>query len=312
MLFKTFKRNKRRLINVVMKYRFGRFKPEILSKLLPSEQSNACISEMIEAKTPFFAGRMGSGECDICWNFARARFLSTTHNRMKYQSASRDQGISNVGDPYLDRFASIYIASIPHVDLIALWEMRGVYALLHKFGAPTLRHTDLASLEPWTAYASGGRPWTSQLAGKKVLVVHPFARSIRTQYERRDAVKSIGTLLPSFELSTLVPPVTFAGQDNGKTWVSNLQTLMNGVAKETFDVAIIGCGAYGFPLGAFIKQMGRQAIHLGGSTQMLFGVRGKRWDEREDCASIMDETWIRPAEDERPAGADRVESGCYW
>src|SRR5258708_32922669 len=56
MLFKTFKRNKRRLINVVMKYRFGRFKPEILSKLLPSEQSNAYISEMIEAKTPFFAG----------------------------------------------------------------------------------------------------------------------------------------------------------------------------------------------------------------------------------------------------------------
>lgn len=33
-----------------------------------------------------------------------------------------------------------------------------------------------------------------------------------------------------------------------------------------FDVCIIGCGAYGLPLAAFVKRMGKQAIHLAGGT----------------------------------------------
>ena len=49
--------------------------------------------------------------------------------------------------------------------------------------------------------------------------------------------------------------------------------------KIDFDVAIIGCGAYGFPLAAKLKQAGKQAIHLAGATQLLFGIKGKRWEE---------------------------------
>ena len=46
-----------------------------------------------------------------------------------------------------------------------------------------------------------------------------------------------------------------------------------------FDVAIIGCGAYGFPLANEIKKMGKVAIHLAGATQLMFGIVGKRWEE---------------------------------
>ena len=41
-----------------------------------------------------------------------------------------------------------------------------------------------------------------------------------------------------------------------------------------YDIALIGCGAYGFPLAAHAKRMGKQAIHMGGSLQLLFGIRG--------------------------------------
>ena len=43
-----------------------------------------------------------------------------------------------------------------------------------------------------------------------------------------------------------------------------------------FDVAIIGCGAYGLPLAVEAKRMGKQAIHMGGATQVLFGIKVNR------------------------------------
>ena len=51
--------------------------------------------------------------------------------------------------------------------------------------------------------------------------------------------------------------------------------------ENRFDIAIIGCGAYGLPLAAKLKKEGRQAIHLAGVTQLMFGIKGKRWEENE-------------------------------
>jgi len=73
-----------------------------------------------------------------------------------------------------------------------------------------------------------------------------------------------------------------------------------------FDVAIIGCGAYGFPLAACAKRLGKQAIHLGGATQLLFGIKGKRWGD------IGNEHWVHPLPEEHPQGFEKVEGGCYW
>lgn len=33
---------------------------------------------------------------------------------------------------------------------------------------------------------------------------------------------------------------------------------------------------YGFPLAAHVKHKGKQAIHLGGTLQLLFGIKGNR------------------------------------
>ena len=77
---------------------------------------------------------------------------------------------------------------------------------------------------------------------------------------------------------------------------------------KVFDIAIIGCGAYGMPLAAYCKQIGKKAVHLGGATQLLFGIKGKRWDNY----SLYNDYWVRPLESETPRNAGKIESGCYW
>ena len=66
------------------------------------------------------------------------------------------------------------------------------------------------------------------------------------------------------------------------------------IDKNYFDIAIIGCGVYGFPLVAHGKRIGKKSIHLGGPTQMLFGIKGKRWLENPNFCHIINEHFVFP------------------
>ena len=82
-----------------------------------------------------------------------------------------------------------------------------------------------------------------------------------------------------------------------------------------FDIAIIGCGAYGLPLAAKIKKSGKQAIHLAGATQLLFGIKGKRWEENADFSYVrkwFNEEWVYPSDEDKLENGNCVEGGCYW
>lgn len=160
-------------------------------------------------------------------------------------------------------------------------------------------------------------PWTKYLKGKKVLVVHPFVDSIRYQYENnRCKLFDDPDVLPEFaELHTIKAVQTIADQEDSRfdTWFGALQYMKDEISKVDFDIALIGCGAYGMCLAAHVKRMGKQAVHLAGWTQMLFGVYGERWiKDQPQYAQFINESWIRPLESEKPKGAEKIEGGCYW
>jgi hypothetical protein len=171
----------------------------------------------------------------------------------------------------------------------------------------------LGDLEPFGSL----NPWTNALAGKKVLVVHPFADSIRRQFDRRDKIFPHSSLLPEFQLSIVRPPTTFPARARelmkaSRTWFSELDRLKDQVTRQDFEVAIIGAGAYGMPLAAHVKALGKCAIHLGGSTQLLFGIWGSRWDSSPKHAALRNDYWVRPGPKERPEGWQTIEAAAYW
>jgi hypothetical protein len=97
------------------------------------------------------------------------------------------------------------------------------------------------------------------------------------------------------------------------TWFDALKYMYDEAMKRDFDVVIIGCGEYGMPLAAMLKKAGKKAIHLGGVTQCLFGIKGSRWvNSPIDKKIPMNDYWIYPDESETPSGAQNVEGGCYW
>ena len=82
--------------------------------------------------------------------------------------------------------------------------------------------------------------------------------------------------------------------------------------KIDFDIAIVGCGAYGFPLAARLKKEGKQVIHFGGATQILICIKGRRWGETPRAGVKFNDAWIYPKESEIPKNSKMVENGCYW
>ena len=55
-----------------------------------------------------------------------------------------------------------------------------------------------------------------------------------------------------------------------------------------------------------------EPIDLGGALQVLFGIRGRRWEQIASIAALMNESWVRPSEQEMPVSAKLVDEGCCW
>ena len=195
------------------------------------------------------------------------------------------------------------------VDVLGLMQCPYEKYVVKKF-MPGAVFAGLTDLEPYY-YTS---PWTKYLEGKKVLVIHPFSKTITYQYTaNREKIFKDDKVLPEFSLRTIIPPQTLCGNTGGySSWSDALKALKEQVYAQSFDVAIIGCGSYGLPIGAFIKEMGKISVHLGGATQILFGVRGGRWDSMPIFQNMMNEFWVRPSEEERPPNWKKAEGGCYF
>lgn len=271
-----------------------------------NSEANARISAWLSNSRPFLVGRIGHTEGRILGEalFRRGRFSRTTKKQ-----AHQNAGIFPLTAELLSRFATIYASSVTEVDLLGFWQTSYQPRLLATH-YPQIPLAPLSALEPYLHPF----PWSSALKGRRVLVVHPFVDSITRQYTcNRTRLFPDSDVLPEFDLQVLAPPQTIAPLTAGyATWIGAFEDLLERVLRQHFDVALLGCGAYGLPLAAAIKASGRQAIHLGGAVQMLFGIRGRRWEQMPAMAAMMNEHWVRPAPAETPGSASRVEGGCYW
>lgn len=292
--------------------------------LMSTPKTNEMIGQAILTGEPFWAGRFGDTELKMVYQ----TLLYRMHPEKDGREAALKQLCTNAGFfPYDmnlgEKFVDLMLEICGHIDLLGEWR-RYMEDYIYVKYQPNTKLTQLLHLEPWNMYQyphSNIKPWSSALKGKKVLLVHPFEESIKAQYKNRrkhifERIFDAEEILPEFELITLKAVQTIAGERDNRfqTWFEALAWMTDQCRQIDFDVAIIGCGAYGFPLAAEIKRMGKVAIHLGGATQLMFGILGHRWeDEYSDfCRDVVNEYWVRPQASEKVSGANQVEGACYW
>ncbi len=196
--------------------------------------------------------------------------------------------------------------SIPQIDLLGSW-LKLEQSEHVKLSGIT-QFAFLVDIEPY--YHE--KPWSAALYGKKVLVIHPMKKSIEQQYSKRMELFKNTSVLPDFELIAL--QAKYFDDPVYDTWDKIYNYYLDSIYKIDFDVAIIGCGSWGMPVAAQIKRMGKVAIHLGGATQILFGIIGNRWETLYPgfTERFVNEHWVRPLKEETPDWAVRYDDKSYW
>lgn len=268
--------------------------------------SNIIISRILDDK-PFLLGRFGNVELEVVRIVLEEKLTDEQllqHNSVKLLSTFG--GFYPVTIEALKLFASMYHTLMPEIDVLGSWCIDELY---FKKELALSKKIMLSQIEPYLL----SNPWSFALKGKKVLVVNPLVDTIKTQYLHRELLFKDPRVLPEFELS-LFKPVYELNNDNHeyKSWFEAFEKMRNEILQIDFDIAILGCGAFGLPLASAIKKAGKKAVVMGGATQVLFGIRGKRWDDIPVFETLFNDYWVYPSETETPSGYKKLENGCYW
>lgn len=215
-----------------------------------------------------------------------------------------------------EQFCELLLKDIAEIDILGSW-LENEQIIQNKIRLA--QKVEFRLLEPFWADI----PWTKALEGKKVLVIHPFVNEIVSQFQRRSLLFK-EEILPPFDLITLKAVQSYAGiSTEFADWFEALDYMKSEIDKIEFDICLIGAGAYGLHLAAHVKRQGKKGFHLGGALQLLFGIRGKRWEDPNygvekwglaygSYSNLINEYWVRPGEGEKPKNANSVEGACYW
>lgn len=297
----------------------------------PGKASDMIYNLLVQDK-PCMIARFGSTELSALVNYLGVN--APKHSIIKYIKGEQpewwwNKNIMNQMQQWsgffpptpenMQRFGEMMMKDIKELDLLGCWVQSETWFAKELNQAQKVH---LRLLEPFWS----NNPWTRYLKGKRVIVVHPFAEDIISQYNRhRTQLFANPDILPEFASLRVINAIqSLGGENNGfKDWFEALDWMKNEIDKEEYDICLIGCGAYGFPLAAHVKRQGKKAIHLGGALQLLFGIKGKRWENPTygvkewgipygSYCTLMNEYWIRPGESGRPQNANQVEGGCYW
>jgi len=289
------------------------------------------IKKLLNADAPCTIARYGATELSCITNC-----MSIKHHRhelMKYlrgeitewwwnesimQQMQEWSGFFPPTKENLMRFTDLMMEDTRMLDVLVSWQHGEIE--VKDYFPKDIERIKLILFDPFWAE----NPWTEVLEEKKVLVVHPFAKQIERIYKsKREKLFKNPKILPEFDLK-VIPAVQSLGGDcnNFTTWFEAFDWMKAEMDKVDYDIALIGCGAYGFPLAAHAKRTGHKGVHMAGSLQLLFGIKGKRWEDPNYGATtlhrkgaypeLFNEYWEYPDDIFKPKNADKVEGSCYW
>ncbi|NBB31618.1 hypothetical protein [Cellulophaga sp. BC115SP] len=298
--------------------------------LLDADSVSDLITQLLSSSEPCMVGRFGSTELSTTvnylgvrkaernlLNYVRGQSLQWWWNNNLIYQMNKWSGFFPANVDHVERFCEMMVEDMGQLDILGSWLSEEKYFENYV----NAEYVHLRLLEPFWSQ----NPWTKILKGKKILVIHPFDQSIKAQYSKRHLLFQNSDVLPEFGSLSVIKAVQTLGQESSSyiDWFEALDSMKKQIDESDFDICLIGAGAYGFPLAAYVKRIGKKAIHLGGALQLLFGIKGKRWEDPNygvkewgipegSYTSLINEYWVRPMDIEKPITANFVEGACYW
>ena len=280
-------------------------------------ESNKEIINTINSNKVFIIARFGLGpETTLCYNYN----VNKKINNNNLNNVLRICGIycKNNNITVFEKYFEELNNAIENSDILACFNNSNIESIQNVYSTMyNLTKIHSRSLEPFYVMQDNEIPWTHYLFGKKVLVVNPFTDSMKKQLDNNFQIfKDKKIFLDGQEFIFYKSFQTHGNHYIHNNWLETFTIMCNDIEKLEFDIALLGCGGYGLPLCNFIKtKMNKSSIYIGGGLQLLFGVIGHRWINRDDWKKIIKENnsnFVFPSENEKLDNKNTVENSAYW
>jgi hypothetical protein len=287
--------------------------------ILEGADGFAAVCKQMLGLSPAAIGKLGTIELELVYTYYKLGALQPQPQRL-LTTLCRNAGLFPPTPVAAVKMAKELLDSLTYMTTLSPWWQIPQTLELFESKAPSATQVSLQSLECFLS-PDPSHWWTAQLAANtRVLVISPFAATVKRQIPNLD--KALPNLWSKdLIFDTITMPLSWGIQSSETQHamlatygdsVGLLEDLKKQMDAKDYDLVLVGAGLYSLPLVAHARRQGKKGIHLGGATQLFFGIRGARWDTMPEFQRFFNEFWTRPSEEERPVQFQQVERGCYW
>lgn len=282
------------------------------------EKDSVYIKSIIESNSTFFIGRIAGVELKVAHKLLNSIPLNSLDELAELEN---NAGIRTSTSESLSQYVKELVISYKACTIIAEWPQTGRVFSLTGSGqiliaeiTPDIPKISALALEPY--YFDDTTSWMSALNGKRLLIIHPFAKTLQKQITQFNKLFPDRLWFKDCEFQFIQPPITLAGNHEGLDWQDHYNSFISSPSfreLKDFDIALVAAGGYGMLISNHIyTSLNRSVMYIGGALQLFFGVIGKRWFNNKNILKLTNDDWIRPLKDDKPLNFTRVERGCYW
>jgi hypothetical protein len=290
-------------------------------------EGGGVLSQRIYSGIPFVAGKLGTSEFDALQWFVTqngAPFPRDIRRNMVINAGLFSSEIIE-GSDCLHEWCQYMMDNFHLMDEIAMWNP--IKPLDERFFIENhitqiKKYLPLRALEPFYQDLPENR-WSLAIE-KPFCVVSPFVESIENQWAKRDVLfpvllwsskaKFCGGVCTGYsplicdrdEICSWPTSVLEQG------WWAGVNHIVDSCVATGAKFVFVGAGALSLPVCFELKKKGISAIHTGGGTQIIFGIRGRRWLSHSVISGFFNEHWISPQASEIPSAGNVIEGGCYF
>ena len=290
-------------------------------------EGGGVLSQRIYSGAPFVAGKLGTSELDaLLWFVTQkgAPFPRDIRRNMMINAGLFSSEIIE-GSDCVYEWCKYMIENLHLMDEIAMWnpiKPLDERIFIERFVPQVKKYLPLRSLEPFYQDLPENR-WSLAIE-TPFCAVSPFVETIENQWPKRDRL---------FPILLWSPKATFCGGvcagysplicDKEEIcawpahvlvegWWGGVNHIVDACVATGAKFAFVGAGALSLPVCFELKKRGISAIHTGGGTQIIFGIRGRRWLSHSVISQFFNEHWTSPLESEIPSAGNVIEGGCYF
>lgn len=276
-------------------------------KWVDKDTCNRLLINKILSGKPFMAARLGNSEASICREYMNGYYSKKWLGWLFNATGFFSEFGWNTRD--VDSYVELTFKAISKCD-VHCCRFDNEIGLVNNFG-----HKESINVDWYDLYSNFdvSNLWLTALENKKVLIISSVNQTIQKQLKIRNKLFDVQGVLPE-SMNTIFydAPQTQLGEKQGfKNWFEAYDKVVKDIKNIDFDIAIIAAGAYGYPLAAEIKNMGKQSIELCSGIYPVFGIKVKTQLIIRKISSMYNDNWIFPIETP-PKNYMNIEKGAYW